>query len=175
MPTPSRGQLILQLDDLRHDDGMLVYLRAAAAAHGLPLGLWMAINSRETNCKNILGDYQGGEHHGVGMCQVDIQHGIARKARDDGSWKTPAGIAALQDFGCALLAGNIKAVQAAWDQDAVDDDVLKCAASGYNCGVTRAIAGDDAHNDSDYYTTGRDYGADVMARKVIFDALLATT
>lgn len=173
MTTPTRGQLVLQLDDLRHDDGMLVYLRAAADTHGLPLGLWLAINSRETNCANILGDYQGGQYHGVGMCQIDIQHDIARQARDDGSWKTPKGMRLLQDFGAALFAANVKAVLAAWDQATVDDDVLKCAASGYNCGVNRAIGGDDAHNDSDYYTTGRDYGADVMARKAVFDRLLA--
>ncbi|HTA66107.1 MAG TPA: hypothetical protein VK753_11430, partial [Xanthomonadaceae bacterium] len=56
----------------------------------------------------------------------------------------------------------------AWTSDAR----LKVAASGYNCGMARAIAA-AKDGDSDLRTTGHDYGKDVIARMAIFAALMA--
>lgn len=170
MTTPSRSQLVLQLDNLTHK-GDLPILMAVTDAHGLPRGLWLAINSRETNCVNELGDFQGGEHRGVGMCQIDIQHPIARQARDNRSWKTPEGFKALQEFGAALLQANVHAVLQEWSQANVDEDALRVAAAGYNCGVQRALNAEDA-GDCDTATTGHNYGKDVIARAAIFTELL---
>jgi len=167
--TPNRAQLVLQLDNIRHN-GLWYCLNTAALANGLPPAYFVAIASRETNCVNMLGDYQGGVYHGVGIVQIDVQHSIARDMRNDGSWKTNP--QPLIDFGAKLLAANIKAVLGAWEQTAVDDDVLRCSASGYNCGIERALEAEDA-GDSDSRTTGKDYGADVMARMAIFAELLA--
>ena len=169
--TFTRSQLVLQLDNLTRD-GDLPVLLGVADAHGLPRHYWLAINSRETNCVNELGDYQGGEHHGVGMDQVDIQHDIARQARDNGTWNTPAGFKALQDFGAALLQSYVHRVLEAWGQANVDAEALRVAAAGYNAGVESALDAEDAGN-CDTVTTGGDYGKDVMARAAIFAQLLA--
>lgn len=168
--TATRAQLVMQLDNIRHN-GLLDLLKAAAEASGLPLSYVVAIASRETNCTNELGDLQGGQFHGVGILQGDIQHPEVKRWRDDGSWKSDPHI--VINWCVALLAAGVKEVRAAWAGDIIGgDEVLKCAASGYNCGVERALAGDDA-GDSDLHTTGKDYGQDVMARKKVFDQLLA--
>ena len=117
----------------------------------------------------MLGDVQGGEAHGVGIIQIDIQHDIARTARDSGSWKTAPD--PLIAFGAQLIANNIAAVARAFPALG-GDDRLKIAASGYNCGIGSAIAAAQK-GDSDARTTGRDYGRDVMARKAMFEALMA--
>ena len=90
--------------------------------------------------------------------------------RDDGTWKTNP--AALIDFGCQLLAHNIH-LAAQHFPGMAPEQQLKIAASGYNCGIKRAIEAQNAYNDSDHYTTGKDYGADVMARKAMLDDLVA--
>lgn len=151
-------------------NGLLELLRTVATTYGLPLGFWVAINSRETNCVNELGDFQGGEYHGVGMCQIDIQHDIARKARDDGSWKTLAGIRKLQEYGAEYTATNIAKARADF-KGLGEYDVLRIAANAYNEGMGRAERDAKAAN-PDQHTTGHDYGKDVMARKAIFDVLL---
>jgi hypothetical protein len=171
MSTPSRAQLLLQLDTIHHN-GQLAVLERVATTHGiLPTALWIAINSRETNCVNELGDFQGGEHHGVGMCQIDIQHPIARQARDDGSWKTPEGFERLQEYGASILATNIASVRGYFD-DVTDEDVYRIAADGYNEHMDRAEHDAEDGGDPDRLTTGHNYGADVVARMKIFADLL---
>lgn len=171
MTTPSTHELTAEFNRLKAS-GFLSQLAIVAVDHLLPLGLWLGVNSRETNCVNMLGDYQHGEYHGVGMCQIDIQHDIARKHRDAGTWKTPAGFKELQDYGAALLAANIERARKELD-DLTEYNIYRVAADGYNENMGRAEA-DDAHGgDPDRRTTGHDYGKDVMARKAVFDRLLA--
>jgi hypothetical protein len=165
--TPSRSQLVLQLDNVRHN-GLLAMLKIAADANSLPLAYVVAIASRETNCKNILGDFQGGQHHGIGIMQIDIQHHIALDALDSGSWKTNP--QPLIDYGCALLATNLLTVKS--HLPAIPEtEQMRIAAAGYNCGVSRAIGAAMA-GDADSKTTGHDYGRDVLARMTIFDSML---
>ena len=173
MTTPARAQLILQLDEITHN-GFLAALNAAADAAGIPRSFHVAIASRETNCKQILGDYRGGEAHGVGMTQIDIQHDLARTLRDSGAWNTPAGAAQLFAFGANMLAANIKAV-GDYFEDVTPDEILQTAAAGYNCGVSRSIQSMQDDGDPDQHTTGHDYGADVMARKAVFDSIMGPT
>jgi len=168
MPTPSQHDLSLQLQRL-HATGFFDKLSAAAAINAFAPEFFFAIASRETNCVNELGDFQGGVYHGVGIVQIDVQHDVARQARDDGTWKTDPD--PLIVFGASLLADNIRqslAAFPAWTSDAR----LKVAASGYNCGMARAIAA-AKDGDSDLRTTGHDYGKDVIARMAIFAALMA--
>src|SRR5207244_23106 len=115
------------------------------------------------------GDFHGGEFHGVGIIQIDIQHSIAREARDSGSWKTDP--EPLLEFGAQLLAHNIAAAKTEFPSF-TEPQHLKIAASGYNCGMTNAILG-AKHGDSDKLTTGHNYGRDVMTRMGIFEELLA--
>jgi len=159
--------IAIQLRRLRNT-GFDVKLKAQADAKGFSPSYFFAIASRETNCVNELGDFQNGEAHGVGIIQIDIQHDIARAARDSGSWRTDPD--PLIAFGAQLLAANIAAATRAFP-DVGGDDQLRIAASGYNCGIQRAIAAARG-GDSDAHTTGHDYGRDVMARKALFDRLI---
>jgi hypothetical protein len=166
MTTPSQHDISVQLQRL-HATGFYDKLSAQAAAHGFAPAFFFAIASRETNCVNELGDFQEGVYHGVGIVQIDVQHDLARQARDDGTWRTHP--EPLIGFGATLLSDNIRRAREAfptWSSDAQ----LKVAASGYNCGMGRAIAA-AKDGDSDKRTTGHDYGRDVMARMAIFAAL----
>lgn len=164
----TKRELLNQLHSLR-STGFAEKLAASAQTHGFPVPYLFAIASRETNCINELGDFRGGEFHGVGILQIDIQHPIARQARDDGSWRTHP--EPLVDFGARLLAQNMEAVTADFPSF-TEQQHLKIAASGYNCGLANAVLGAQ-HGDSDKLTTGRDYGRDVMTRMAIFEELLA--
>ena len=164
----TQHDILNQLHSLRHT-GFDAKLQNRAAAHGFPTAYFFAIASRETNCLNILGDPQGGEFHGVGIVQIDIQHPIARQARDDGSWKTNPD--PLIEFGAQMLADNIKRATQAFP-NLNHHQHLKIAASGYNCGIGNAVSGEQ-QGDSDSHTTGHNYGRDVMTRMAIFEDLIA--
>jgi len=165
---PNKAEILNQLHSLRHThfDEMLTN---HAQAHGLGPSFFFAIASHETNCINELGDFQGGQAHGVGIVQIDIQHPIALQARDSGSWKTNP--EPLIEFGAQLLAANLQQAQQAFPSLGLPQQ-LKIAASGYNCGMQHAIAAAQS-GDSDKMTTGHDYGRDVMTRMAIFDELIA--
>jgi hypothetical protein len=165
----TKHELQIELKRL-HDTGFADMLGRHANAHGFPIAYFYAIASRETNCVNELGDVQGGEAHGIGIVQIDVQHDLARQARDSGSWRTHP--EPLIEFGAQLVARNIAAAKHNFP-DFSEQQWLKIAASGYNAGMGPAIAGAKA-GDSDKNTTGHDYGRDVMARMAIFEQLLAT-
>jgi Transglycosylase SLT domain len=169
MATPH--DISIQLRRL-HQTGFDEMLARQAQANGFPRSFFYAIASRETNCVNELGDVQSDGAHGVGIVQVDVQYPVALQARNDGSWQTnPARLVA---FGAQLLAQNLRQVQQALTSLSSEQQ-LKVAASGYNCGVTRAIAAVRNGQDSDAHTTGGDYGADVMARKALFEQVMVQT
>ncbi len=164
---PTKSELLSQLHSLRYT-GFAAKLEQQATAHGLPIPFLFAIASRETNCHNILGDYINSEPHGVGIIQIDIQHPIARQARDDGTWKTNPD--PLIEFGAKMLQDNLTTAQQTFP-NLGPDQCLKIAASGYNCGMRNAITGAQ-NGDSDRLTTGHDYGRDVMTRMAIFQELI---
>jgi hypothetical protein len=164
----TKKELLNQLHSLKLT-GFAEKLAGRAQAHGFPAPYFFAIASRETNCINELGDFHNGEAHGVGIIQIDIQHDIARNARDDGSWKTHP--EPLIEFGAQLLAHNIQAAREAFPSF-TEQQHLKIGASAYNCGPSRAIDG-ARHGDSDKMTTGHNYGRDVMTRMAIFEELIA--
>ena len=164
----TKKEALNQLHSLRHT-GFAPKLEQQAAEHGFPAPFFMGIASRETNCINELGDFQGGQFHGVGIIQIDIQHELAREARDSGSWKTDPD--PLLEFGAQLLKDNIAQARHAFP-NLNDQQLLKIAASGYNCGITRAIKGAQ-QGDSDKVTTGKNYGRDVMTRMALFEELIA--
>ncbi|HBB87188.1 MAG TPA: hypothetical protein DC047_06200 [Blastocatellia bacterium] len=161
-------QILNQLHSLRHT-GFAPRLEQHALAHGFTTPFFFAIASRETNCINELGDFQKGEFHGVGIIQIDIQHPIAREARDSGSWKTNPD--PLIDFGAQILQTNIAKAKQRFPSLSPEQQ-LKIAASGYNCGISRAIIGAE-HGDSDKLTTGKNYGRDVMTRMATFEELIS--
>jgi hypothetical protein len=164
----TKRALLNQLHSLEHT-GFASRLASGAQGHSLPVPYLYAIASRETNCINELGDFRGGEFHGVGILQIDIQHSIARDARDSGSWKTDP--QPLIEFGAGLLASDLEAVRREFPSFS-EPQHLKIAASAYNCGLANAVLGAQ-HGDSDRLTTGHNYGRDVMTRMAIFEELLA--
>jgi hypothetical protein len=164
----TKQQIAAQLQLLRQT-GFDLKLASQAGANGFPAEFFFAIASRETNCVNKLGDVLADGAHGVGIVQIDIQHPIARQARDSGSWATNPD--PLIAFGAQILASNIH--QAASVFPALSPDQhLKIAASGYNTGMGHAIP-DQRAGDSDKRTAHFSYGADVMARMAIFQQLTA--
>jgi hypothetical protein len=166
----TKDELRRELQRLRNM-GFAAKLEQQAIAKGFSASFFFGIASRETNCVNELGDFQGGEAHGVGIIQIDIQHPIARQARDDGTWRTNPD--PLIEFGAQMLAENIQRAQTGLPTFTAQEQ-LKVAATGYNCGIGRAIASAQGQNhDSDEHTTGHNYGADVMARMAIFEELIA--
>lgn len=168
VPAPPKNQLATQLQRLRKT-GFDLKLATQAGANDFPAEFFFAIASRETNCVNKLGDIQPDGAHGVGIVQIDIQHPIALQARDDGSWATnPVPLIA---FGAQLLASNIHQARTLFPALS-GNECLKIAASGYNCGMGNAIAG-ERNGDSDRHTTQGNYGGDVMARMTIFQQLTA--
>lgn len=179
MPTPPPSEIQAQFAHLR-STGLDTLLATHATANGFPRSFLFAIASRETNCQNILGDIENDQAHGVGIIQIDVQHPIAQQARDSGSWKTNP--EPLIDFGAKLLAANLVQVKHILvDLRSPTDkfvnngpnDLLRVTASGYNCGVSRAITAARTGGDCDPFTTGKDYGRDVIARMALFEALLA--
>ena len=130
------SDITIQLRRLKQT-GFDQLLSQHAAANGFEPSFFFAIASRETNCVNELGDVQSDGAHGVGIVQIDVQHPIARQARDSGSWQNnPAPLVA---YGAQLLAQNIRQVQQALPALSKDEQ-LKVAASGYNCNLNLAIA-----------------------------------
>lgn len=152
-------------------NGLADLLAAAAKRNSLPEAYLYAIGSRETNLTNELGDFRGGEYHGVGILQIDVQHPIARTARDTGTWKSEP--RPLIDFGADMLGKAVVAVRADFPELPLAGH-LKIAASGYNCGLQRAMQTARGMGDSDYYTTGHDYGRDVLQRMAVFQQILST-
>jgi hypothetical protein len=169
MPTPAKSQLLTQLHGLRNT-GFADKLEQHATAHNLPTAFFFAIASRETNCQNILGDKIKGVFHGVGIIQIDVQHQIARTARDTGSWKTNPD--PLIEFGAQMLADNIKLARQKFSGLTAEQH-LKIAAGGYNAGMGNAIKGQREFGDSDRRTAHGDYGGDVLNRMALFAELIA--
>lgn len=130
-------------------------MEQAEVKYGLPPYLLGAIASRETNMKNVMGD--GG--NGVGMFQ-----------RDKRAWNlSAADISSLLadvptqiKLAASLLAANYKSLSD-W----------KAAAAAYNAGAGAVKWRKALGLDVDGGTTGRDYGADVLARQAVLQKAFA--
>lgn len=132
----------------------------------LPRGLLLAIASRESRCRDVVGD--GG--HGRGLFQIDDRyHGewLARHGAGAPGGTPPVGDAG--EYAAGLLVtgldyGRRNGVRAS--------DLLKFAASAYNAGAAGALRG-YRRGDSDLETASRDYGADVLERLGVVQRWLA--
>jgi hypothetical protein len=119
------------------------FIPEVEASYRLPRCLLIAVASRETNCRNVVGD--GG--HGHGMFQYD-----------DRSHAIPAGfdhdVRLQAETAAAMLRGLIDAFQGA----------IRPALDGYNAGAGAVRAALKIGRDPDSVTTGRNYGSDVLER-----------
>jgi hypothetical protein len=156
----TQAQLKAQLDDVTRA-GWLPFFQAAAIQTGIPVELLLAIGSRETNLKNIKGDFRKGEYHGFGIMQVDI--GTDRAFCE--AW-TEAKVAESIIKGATILRAKFaylrhRGIPGSW----------KNTAAAYNAGEQAVITAIQTGEDPDSKTTGKDYGSDVAARAEIFARL----
>lgn len=142
--------------------GWLRLFETSAAAHAFPTELLIAIASRETNIRQIKGDFRGGIYHGYGLMQIDI----GTDSMFCRAW-TPEKVGESIERGAQILAAKRQYLIGHGIQD------LKAVAAAYNTGEGRVRKSIEAGDDPDQTTTGHDYGADVMARMEVFTRLLA--
>jgi soluble lytic murein transglycosylase-like protein len=139
--------------------GWLPFYEEAAKEYGIAIQVLLAISSRETNIRNILGDYG----RGAGVMQVDV--GTAPGFIQSGAWKDPKQSILI---GSSILADKIKQVK---EGLVPENDLVRVAVACYNAGGLPIV---DYHKrDSiDLHTTHHNYSADVMARSLIFAEFL---
>jgi hypothetical protein len=138
---------------------------------GIGPSLLLALGSRETNLRNIVGD-QG---HGRGWLQIDDRfHGPwldAHAGCDSGSWEAKHKSAGAAGHVPTLTASTVKAIDMLRDNMAfgrshgiAESQLVRFAVAAYNAGAGGALAGARAGN-VDAKTTHGDYSADVLDRQ----------
>jgi Putative peptidoglycan binding domain/Transglycosylase SLT domain len=159
------SQLRSELDGAR-GQGLVAACLAAERKARLPHGLLVALASRESSCRNIVGD--GG--HGRGAFQIDDrfhrdwlrQHGAA----------LPGGVPAVADgarYAAELLSANYAFGRG---KGLRGKRLLRFAVSAYNAGAGGAWKAVRESGNPDAGTTGGDYGADVLRRMRLVRGLL---
>lgn len=147
------------------ENGVYQAVVNAARAHGLDPAYVLAVCSRESDLTDQFGD----DGHAVGPMQVDRRYcpaanrAAAAYEADGTKWDMPD----VVDLGVEILAGDCAQAAARFP----DFNWHKIAASAYNAGFTNAVYGVTLHGDSDKWTTGGNYGADVMARKALLEQI----
>lgn len=136
------------------DAGWLPFFIAAAEKYNVKTEVLLGTASRETGCKNIIGD--GG--HGHGIMQIDGRYHKSFLDSNGNGLDPESNI----DYAAKLLRGNL---------NYFGNDYHKAVAA-YNCGaggVKRSIRNGKG---IDGATTGGDYGADVLKRAEIMAELM---
>src|SRR5215475_7499626 len=144
MPQWTEADLRKQFNNAKNN-GWLPYFEEAAQKYDFPVELLLAIASRETNMRNIKGDFHDGVYHGYGIIQVDI----GTDPEFCRNW-TPDKVKESIDRGTRVLVG--KRTYLAGKQITA----LKAIVAAYNTGegnVARSVA---AGRDPDRTTTGGD-------------------
>lgn len=158
--------------------GWLPWFQREAKRAGTTTSHLLGIGSRETNLKNIRGDFRNGHYNGFGVMQVDIGTDAAY-AR---AW-TPANVEPSIVRGVDIYLWKARDTKACVGKKtsirsrsfvgrAVEaDDLRRVSTAAYNCGrwghyhFSRG-----EHVDST--TTGDDYSRDVYDRAVVFADIL---
>lgn len=158
-PTPSRGVLAAQLNRTRAN-GWLPFFEEAAERFNWPAALLVAIASRETNIRNILGD--GG--HGHGIMQID-DRSFPEFTRS-GNWRVPR-LNILK--GAEVLSGKRRFLSGRGVSGA---DLVRASVAAYNGGEGRVLRAIRRGRPVDSVTAHGNYSADVLARAAVFRDLL---
>lgn len=170
MPNWTPNDLAKQLQRAK-TNGWVAMFKKSAADYQFPTEILMAIASRETNMRNIIGD--GG--HGYGIMQIDD-----RSFPDwchSGLWKdVSSGIqkgalvldskreAIRKGQGKTLKIGGLSFVGKA---NLTPSELLRTSIAAYNAGLW-AYYGLSKKGDPDFRTTGHDYSADTLKRAAYF-------
>lgn len=164
--------------------GWIPMFEKACAKHKIAVALGLAIASRETNMKNIKGDFRGGKYHGYGVMQVDI----GTDSRFASTWSEknaePAIVRGIEILAAkrdqlikiagksfSLIDSKTKKKSTAVAPSLKGDQFLKVWVGMYNGGLW-PLYHLTKGRDSDRGTTGYDYAADVLARMDVFEDLL---
>lgn len=154
--------------------GWLPYFGDAASRYGFDQSVLMAIASRESNIRSILGD----NGHGHGIMQIDDRS--YPEFCDSEEWKDPLknimkGAEVLDSKRRDILNGvgrrNICKGNTFNGLTLTDFGVLRSSIAAYNCGC-RAYYSICVYGNPDQYTTGGDYSTDVLNRGEVFKRLL---
>jgi hypothetical protein len=137
--------------------GWITFFDDAAKQNGFDTEFLLAIASRETNIRNIKGDFRGGVYHGFGIMQVDI----GTDPEFCATW-TPGHVEGSIQCGTKILGEKRDSLAA----NSITD--LKAIAAAYNAGARPVIQSVKSGLDPDRTTTGHDYGSDVIARRAVF-------
>jgi hypothetical protein len=175
----TEGQLDAQLKALGHRRiDMVSDLAHEGENDGIGPALLLALASRETNMRNIVGD--GG--HGRGWLQIDDRFHLdfleSHRGCDSGAFTPTHPSAAPKGLAPTLTASTIYAIgllrsnmRFARGNGVPEDTVLRFAVAAYNAGAGGALTGFREGN-VDGRTTGRDYAKDVLGRKVAVARIL---
>ena len=173
MPPISNAEIKKQFERAKAN-GWLDFFNEAADEFDFAPETLLAIASRETNMRNILGD--GG--HGCGLMQIDD-----RSFPDfckSGQWKDPRkailkGAEVLDQKYTAIEKGMGKSLKfrgKPFTGKMLDEDqLLQTAIASYNSGGA-AYFHMSVSGDPDRGTTGKDYSEDVLKRERAFADLL---
>lgn len=159
--------------------GWLAHFKSSAEATGFDTAELMAIASRETNMRNIKGDFRAGVWHGYSLMQLDIgSHAawISSGAWQDVKQAIQKGAEALAEKRAEIRRNLGKLVKlrgsAVIGKPYSSDDLRLITFAAYNSGIA-AYYWFSRSGNADIGTTGKDYGHDVAARAVVFRELLA--
>lgn len=163
--------------------GWIDAFAAAGAPYGYSSALLMGLASRETNMKNMAGDFHDGIAHGYGLLQVDI--GTDREFCLSGAWHDPLqsikrGVAILHakqieienGMGRTLFIRTAAKTYSFVGAQLSAGDENRTTIAAYNGGLW-AYYGMTVHGNPDIYTTQHNYSADVISRMGQFATLLA--
>jgi hypothetical protein len=137
--------------------GIVAASLEAERAAGLPEGLLLAVSSRESGCRDVV----GGGGHRRGAFGIDDRRdaewlvGIGRARRGAMPPLTEAA-----RYAAGVLAANVQLARASGIREA---DVVRFALAAYAAGTAAALQ-DYRLGDVDASTPGRDYGGDVLRR-----------
>ena len=138
-------------------EGLVDACLAAERKKKLPVGILLAISSRETHCKNVVGD--GG--HGRGYFQIDDRSHQRFLARHGAAG--PGGIPPLKEaaeYAAQIVVDNLAFARRLGVPKAQE---LRFALAAYNCGAGNARDAFRA-GDCDAKTANRNYSRDVLER-----------
>jgi len=156
-------------------NGWLQTFKNAAAKYGFPAEVLMAIASRETNMRNIVGD--GG--HGYGIMQIDDRS--FPEWCHSGLWKDASagiqkGALLLQSKRETIQKGQGKRLNVGGNsftgkRNLSKGELLRTAVAAYNAGLWSYYDLSRTGN-PDLHTTGRNYSTDTLCRAQAFRKLI---
>jgi hypothetical protein len=161
-------------------DGWVAFFDQAGKDYKFSTHILMAVSSRETNIKNIIGD--GG--HGYGLMQIDdrsFPDWCHSGVWEDANAGVQKGALVLDDKRESVRNGQGKTLKVkiggkdvsfVGKPNLTPAELLQTALAAYNSGL-KAYYGLSVFDDPDRFTTQKDYSADTLARAAVFKSLIS--